>query len=46
VADALGVAAAELVHRVDVARQAARVKKAAPIQVTYEVPGSDDRSTE
>jgi transcriptional regulator with XRE-family HTH domain len=46
VADALGVAPAELVHRVDLARHAARAKKAAPIQVTYERPGTGDRSTE
>jgi transcriptional regulator with XRE-family HTH domain len=47
VADALGVAPAELVHRVDLARHAARAKKVAPIQVTYEIPGADGgRSTE
>ena len=46
VADALGVAPAELVHRVDVARHAARAKKAAPIQVTYERPGTGGGSTE
>ena len=41
VADALGVAPAELVHRVDVARHAARAKKGAPIPVTYERPGTE-----
>ena len=40
VADALGVAPAELVHRVDVARRAARAKKT-PIPVTYEIPGTE-----
>ncbi len=45
VADGLGVAPAELVHRVDVARHAARARRAAPIAVTYEVPGRG-RSTE
>ena len=47
VASALGVAAAELVHRVELALHAARRKKAAPVQVTYKIPGTDDgRSTE
>jgi len=46
VADALGIAPAELVHRVDLARHAARKKKAAPIQVTYERPGTGDRGTD
>lgn len=47
VADALGVAPAELIHRVDVARHAARAKKAAPIPVTYESPGTGGgRNTE
>jgi len=46
VADGLGVAPAELVHRVDVARHAARARRAAPIAVTYEVPGSGGPNTE
>ena len=46
-ASALGIAAAELVHRVELALHAARKKKAAPVAITYAIPGTDDgRSTD